>query len=60
MRCARSSATQHISLENVKCRAPPRTSQIPSSGRVQFSQTQSASARSRIHVVCEIGRAWRS
>ena len=29
---ARSNATQHNTLEWVKCRAPPRTSQMPSSG----------------------------
>ena len=38
---ARSTATQAISFECVKCCEPPRTSQIPSSGVSQLCSTKS-------------------
>ena len=40
-RAPRSSATQHMSLEEVKCRGSPRTSQIPRSGLRQFASAAS-------------------
>ena len=38
-------STQHMSFELTKCCRPPRTSQIPSSGRLQLSHSQSTIPR---------------
>ena len=42
-RIARSKATQHIIREKTNSCRPPRTSQMPSSGRCQFAESQSIS-----------------
>ena len=47
VRTARSTATQAMTLEWVKCRRGPRTSQMPSSGCSQWSATNSTSAACR-------------
>jgi hypothetical protein len=46
-RIARSTATQHITRELRYGRSPARTSQIPWSGRCQFSHTHSTIPASR-------------
>ena len=47
VRTARSTATQAMTLEWVKCRRGPRTSQMPSSGSSQWSATNFTSATCR-------------
>src|SRR5436190_16628111 len=46
---ARSAATQAMTLEWVKCRRGPRTSQMPSSGRSHAVSTKATKASSRRH-----------
>ena len=55
IRIARSTATQDMSRENVKCWRPPRVSQIPSSAWSQFSLTQSTIRARSLQASCEIG-----
>ena len=61
-RITRSSATHAITFEWVKCCRPPRTSQMPSSGWVQRSSTEPASAVSSAHApsvsAISDNRAW--
>jgi len=45
-------ATQAMTLEWVKCRRGPRTSQIPSSGCCQTVSRKPTTARSRSHAAC--------
>src|SRR5205814_7299621 len=54
-RMPRSSATQHKTREWRNSCSPPRTSQIPASGRCQWSQTQFNSRVRFIHKSWEIG-----
>ena len=55
MRIARSTATQDITREKVKCCCPPRVSQIPSSAWSQFSQTHSTIRARSLQAPWEIG-----
>ena len=57
---ARSSATQAITLEWVKCRRGPRISQMPSSGSRQFDSRNSSRACWRSQAGSSLSRPmWR-
>lgn len=57
-----SKATQHITRLYVKSWRPPRVSQMPSSGRSQWSASQSSVLANAFHpryvVCCAISRPW--